>query len=86
MVEVLLQRGLDVPELRVRGLVAQGEDALLGAVERERYVRRFAIGIRRDGRRRAEQATQDRAVAHDARMPLDLDRGGHELGQLAQVC
>src|SRR6266481_5897240 len=39
VVEVLLQRGLDVSELRVRGFVAQREDALLGAIEREWYVR-----------------------------------------------
>ena len=85
VVEVLLQRRLDVPELRVRGFVAQREDALLGAIEYERYVRGLSVCVGRDRRRRAEKAAQDRAVAHDARVPFDLDRSGHKLGELAQI-
>jgi hypothetical protein len=85
VIEVLLQRGLDVTQLRVRGLIAQREDALLRAIERERDVRRLAVRVGRDGGRGAEQSTQDRAVAHDARVPFDLDRRGHELGELAEV-
>ena len=85
MVEVLLQGRLDVSELSIRGFVAQCEDALLGAIERERDIRRFAVRVGRDRGRRAQEAAQDRAVAHDAGVTFDLDRCGHELGELAQV-
>ena len=74
-----------MPQLRVGGLVAQREEPLLGAVERERDVRGFVVGVGRDRGGRAEQPSQDGSVAHHSRVALDLDGGGYRVRECVQV-
>ena len=82
---VRLQRRGDVPQLRVGGLVAQREEPLLGAVERERDVGGFVVGVGGDRSGRAEQPSQDGSVAHHSRVALDLDGGGYRVRERVQV-
>ena len=85
MFVVGLERCSDVAKLRIRRFIAQREEPLLGAVERERDVGRLVVRVGRDRCRRAEQPAQDRAVADDPAVPLDLDGCGHTLGDGTEV-
>ena len=80
-----LKRGGDVAELRICRLVAKREESLLGAVEREGDVGRFVVRIRRDRRGRTEQAPQDRPVADDVAVAVDLGRCRNAIRECAEV-
>ena len=76
----------DVPELRVRDFVSQREDALLGAVERRAVCP--SVPPTRRPRPPSPRRSRRRRIARSrtmARVPFDLHRGGHQLGELAQV-
>lgn len=72
-------------QLRVRRFVAEREELLLRAVERERDVSRLVVGVRGDRRGRSEEAPQDRAVPNDAAVPVDLGRGRDPFGERAKI-
>src|SRR5437867_1571223 len=74
-----------MPQLRVRRFVAERKEPLLGAVERERDVGGLVVSIRCDRGCRTEEAPQDRAVADDAAVALDLGGGRNDLGERAEV-
>ncbi|TMG32109.1 MAG: hypothetical protein E6H94_12265 [Chloroflexi bacterium] len=85
MLVVRLQRRGDVAELRVQRLVAEREESLLRAIERERDVGGLVVRVGGDRRRRTEETSQDRAVAHGVRVALDLDGRGDGLDERPEI-